>query len=84
MKGIKEFLERYKNTLLKGDFEREEIVQCIKEVSGILLKNNEFKIERFILTLHVSPIKKNHIFLYREKILLLLKEKGVKIISEIR
>lgn len=84
LKGIKEFLERYKKTLLKGDFEREEIVLCIKEISGVTLKPSEFKIERLTLTLRVTPIKKNQIFLYREKILSTFKEKGIKIISEIR
>ena len=84
LKGIKEFLERYKTTLLKGDFEREEIVLCIKEISGVTLKSSEFKIERLTLTLRVTPIKKNQIFLYREKILSTFKEKGIKTISEIR
>jgi hypothetical protein len=84
LKGIKEFLERYKTTLLKGDFEREEIVLCIKDVSGVTLKSSEFKIERLTLTLRVTPIKKNQIFLYRDKILSSLKEKGIKTVSEIR
>ena len=48
LKGIKEFLERYKTTLLKGDIERAEIVDCIKDITGITLKSSEFKIERFI------------------------------------
>ncbi len=83
LKGIKEFLERYKTTLLKGDIERAEIVDCIKDITGITLKSSEFKIERFTLTLRVTPIKKNHIFLYKDVILKTFKTRGINTVIDI-
>lgn len=69
LKGIKEFLERYKTTLLRGDISREEIILSIKEISGVTLKNTEFKIDRGSVVLQTSSIKKNQIFLYRGMII---------------
>ena len=66
LRGIKEFLERYKATLLKGDLERDEIVVCVKNISGVFLKNTEFTIRNKTLHLKVSAVKKNQIFLYKD------------------
>ena len=73
MKGIKEFLERYKLTLLKSDSIRDDIILTIKEITGVILKNTDFKIERNEIVLLTSPIKKNQIFLYKTQILNSLK-----------
>lgn len=84
LKGIKEFLERYKKTLLRSDLIREEITQIINNISGVSLKNNEYKIERGEIVLLTSPIKKNQIFLYKKKIIETLNNGSLQKISEIR
>lgn len=83
MKGIKEFLERYKTTLLKSDSIREDISLTIREITGVALKNSDFKIERNEIVLLVSPIKKNQIFLYKSQILSSLKNTSVHTIVDI-
>lgn len=84
MKGIKEFLERYKQTLFRSDLVREEIIHIIRSISGVELKNSEYKIERGEIILLTSPIKKNQIFLYRKKIIEAVNEGSLQKISEIR
>ena len=83
LKGIKEFLERYKKTLLRGDISREEIILLISDVSGVTLKNSEFKIDRGTVVIQTTSIKKNQIFLYREAIIKKLKTNTTQHIIDI-
>ena len=83
LKGIKEFLERYKTTLLKSDSTREDIILTIFEISGVKLKNSDFKLERHDIILLTSPIKKNQIFLHKGHILESLKRTTSETISDI-
>lgn len=83
LKGIKEFLERYKTTLLKSDLTREDIILTVFEISGVKLKNTDFKIERHELVLLVSSVKKNQIFLYKQRIIESLKKTNNETISDI-
>jgi hypothetical protein len=83
LKGIKEFLERYKQTILRGDTTREGIIRCIKDISGVELKNSDIKIERGVVTLTISSIKKNQIFLFKDHIILMIKKETGQSIYEI-
>ena len=84
IKSIKELLERYKKTLLHSDTTRQEIISCIFEISGVLLKNSEFKLDHGEIILITSPIKKNQIFLYKEQIIENLKQDNPQVVSGIR
>lgn len=83
LKGIKEFLERYKKTLKNFESHHEDIIQSIYNVSGVKLNSSEFKIKNTIITLQTTSIKKNQIFLYKNQIIKKFKDDGVEKITDI-
>ena len=56
LKGIKEFLEQYKKTLLKADDERDIIKESIYVISGVVVLNKDFKINHSIIELKVNSV----------------------------
>ena len=83
LSGIQGFLEEYRKRLFKADGNRQHILSIIKEVSAVSINENEIEIKKNEILLTVDSVSKNQIFLYKEKILRELQEKGVTDIYDI-
>lgn len=83
LKGIKDFLERYKKTLSNFELTHEDIIQSIFNTSGVKLNKSEFTVKNSTIILQTTSIKKNQIFLFKNQILKNIKESGVEKITDI-
>lgn len=83
LKGIKDFLERYKKTLSNFELTYEDIIQSIFNTSGVKLNKSEFTVKNSTIILQTTSIKKNQIFLFKNQILKNIKESGVEKITNI-
>lgn len=83
LKGIKDFLERYKKTLSNFELTHKDIIQSIFNTSGVKLNKSEFTVKNSTIILQTTSIKKNQIFLFKNQILKNIKESGVEKITDI-
>jgi hypothetical protein len=83
LKGIKGFLDKYKQSLFQFDNNQHTIISVIKSISGVELNESDFLIKKHTLELKTNSIKKNQIFLYKTHIISELKNCGITTIFEI-
>ena len=85
MKGIESFLEKFKK-LLKYDREiKKIIIEVVKNIIGVEVKEEDIKIQNKILYIKANPYIKNEIFIKKDLILERLKKSlKNKIIKDIR
>ena len=74
LKGIEQFLERYKKVLLLENNKKEEVINIIKTETGIILKEKQITISKGEITLQVTSVIKNELFLHEKNIFTLLQQ----------
>lgn len=65
---------KYKKVVIQRDQDKEKIITFIQNHTSITLQNNEITLDGKKITLHLSSIKKAHLF--KKNIKQLLKEEG--------
>lgn len=51
--------EKYKKVLHQKQSEKEEVIEILKEITGIIFKENELVLEKKTISFHVSSVKKS-------------------------
>ena len=75
MFDIGSYLEKFKKFSQSREFLRNSVSESIKEVCGIDIDSKNIEVKNFTAKIKERPIIKSEIFLKKEKILELLKEK---------
>lgn len=81
---IESFLQEYRKRLFAQEDKRALLRKIIKEMSGVDVPEENFKLKKGEVFIKGNPMVKNEIFLYKEKILERFKSQGEKGISDIR
>lgn len=84
LSGIQGFLEAYRKRLNLVQDDREAIVAAISRASGIEITAGNLTINRGVITLKTDAVTRNHIFLYKTKILEEIKKSSPKPIFDIK
>lgn len=77
LRGIKDFLERYRKKLEYQDDLRSLVRSIIHECCDLSLTEKEFSIVDGTLLLRTNSVKKSHIYIHKRRIIEELKKKGV-------
>ena len=77
MVEIKDLLKRFDVLINNKEFQFVLIQETLKEILKIEISKNQIKINGNDVYLDIKPIYKNEIFLNKEKIISLLKEKSL-------
>ncbi|HPS21474.1 MAG TPA: hypothetical protein PLO44_01555 [Candidatus Paceibacterota bacterium] len=80
MLEIKDLLNRFSKIILSGEAKKQAIKEALYEAAGILVDTKDISIKNNIVFLNIKPLYKNEIFLKKEKIFSVLKNK----IGEVR
>ena len=56
--------EKYKKVLTQKQIEKKEVIEVLKKISGFEFKEEELSIQKKIISLHISSVKKS-IFLQK-------------------
>jgi len=72
---IKDLLSKFNKILSSSEVRKQVIGEVLLEVVGLEINSKKIKIKNNIVYLDIKPIYKNEIFLKKEKIFNLLKEK---------
>lgn len=72
---IKDLLNRFSNIILSGETKKQVIKEALYEAVGILVSTKDITIKNNIVYLNIKPLYKNEIFLKKEKIFSVLKNK---------
>lgn len=84
MLQLSSFLERFLRLAPTESITRNAVTATVEELCGILLREQDIRIQRGVVLLTVHPIHKNEILLRKGDILLNLKEKHLVLISDVR
>ena len=86
MRGITEYLKKFKHIEPPERTVREVFISTVYSVCGISLKNHEVSLQYQTIFLHCNPIVKNEVLLRRGEILRVCQEGllGKRSIREIR
>lgn len=79
--NIKDYLNKFKIILKEKDDFYDSIIEIINNVINIKINKNNIKIKNNFIFIKSSPIIKSEIFINKDKILSLLKEKNINIID---
>ena len=77
LNNIQQFLEKYRKRLFGEEEKRHAVLAAIKEGSRVVLSEKELAFKNGTIHLHTDPVIKNEIFLHKERILLLCKERNL-------
>lgn len=66
---IKDLLARFEKILTGGEIKKELIVDIVAEITGVIIKKEDLKLQNGVLYLNIKPIYKNEIFIKKEKLL---------------
>jgi hypothetical protein len=69
MRQLTALLERFKNSLGRDTISREMVASCIEELTGIRVLPEQMSLKEGVLSLNISPVKKNEIKLKEQMIL---------------
>ncbi len=83
MNHINSYFSKIAGTILKKGQEKEAIILCIKEITGIELKKHDFVLKNHVLKIKLFGIKRFKIISFKEKIISGLKERNI-IITELQ
>ena len=83
LNNIQQFLEKYRKRLFGEEERLNAVLAAIKDGSSVVLNKKELAVKNGTIYLHAAPAIKNEIFLHKERILLLCKERGLHF-TEIR
>lgn len=69
MRSIQDLLERFKGILETESSKKENIIEIIREITGIILTSQEIDVKHGKLFLKTKPIFRNEILIKKERIL---------------
>lgn len=78
MPEIKDFLDKYKKTLIGAQIQNEILVKILSKAIGHQFKNSDFKIKKSVLFVKGNSYLKSEIYLNKEKILREIKKEGIE------
>ena len=78
LNDIQQFLEKYRKRLFGEEERLNAVLVAIKDGSSVVLNKKELAVKNGTIYLHAAPAIKNEIFLHKERILLLCKERGLR------
>lgn len=82
MFNIQKYLERFSKNLNSIDLHKKQILETIKNNTGIEIQSDDVELKELVLLVKASPGVKNKLFIYKSKILLEIGEKtGLKILD---
>lgn len=85
MNNLGDYLDKFKKIFSSSKFQKDAVLSIIKNVGKIELKPEDIDIKDFKVILKTSPAVKNAVFMYKQKILIALKEElGTNAPNEIR
>ena len=84
MFNIGNYLARFKKLGESEGVFKENAITIFKEVLNLELRADDFSLRNGVLFLRTSPMAKNSIYIKKEKILALLKERTRRTIFDIR
>jgi hypothetical protein len=79
LKGIKEFLERYKKKIEYQDDLRDLVRATIMEICEVNLLDKEFSLTKGEVILNINAVKKSHIHIHKRLIIDELSKRGIAI-----
>ncbi len=68
MLDISNFFQKFLNLELSVRAKQKIIIETIKEITNIELKNDHFELKENYLKLKVNPVFRNEIFMYKAQI----------------
>ncbi|MEK7642561.1 MAG: hypothetical protein AAB392_02070 [Patescibacteria group bacterium] len=77
MLSISQFFEKFKKLQKNDKLLKQTLILTIKEISGAIIKEENLDIKEEKVYLKTSPIVRNQIFMYKEKIENSLKDQKV-------
>lgn len=84
LSNIQSFLESYRKRLNLQQDDRTAIATAINTASGVVITEKDMVINKGVITLKVDAVTRNHIFLYKTKILEEIKKSSPKPIFDIK
>mgnify|MGYP003430101275 FL=1 len=66
---ITDLLGKFSEIINKSDIKKDVVISVLAQFTKKVFKKEDFKIDKDILVLNVSPLVKNEIFIHKEKIL---------------
>ncbi len=84
LSNIQQFLEVYRKKLFAEEDDRKSVLETINTVCGIALVESDVVINKGVITVKTDTTTRNHLFLYKTKILEQLKTRSKKPIFDIR
>lgn len=84
LSGIQGFLEAYRKRLNLQQDDRTALVAAIISASGVQITEKDMTINKGVITLKTDAVTRNHIFLYKTKILEEIKKSSPKPIFDIK
>ncbi|MFA6340770.1 MAG: hypothetical protein WCX27_00815 [Candidatus Paceibacterota bacterium] len=82
MFDIGSYLEKFKNLSQSRNFLRDSVALAVKEACGFDIKTENIIVKSAVARINARPVIKTEIFLKKEKILKILKEKtGGKVVD---
>jgi predicted HicB family RNase H-like nuclease len=84
VKDFSEYLKKFTFLLKDKTAEVRVIIEIIEKVTGATLEEKQLTIKNGILFVSASPLLKNNIYMSKETILSLCKERGVNTVTQIR
>jgi hypothetical protein len=84
LSNIQSFLEAYRKRLNLQQDDRTAIVAAIISASGVQITEKDMTINKGVITLKIDTVTRNHIFLYKTKILEEIKKSSPKPLFDIK
>lgn len=69
MENISSFLNKFKNIVPPERFVKEVFIRVVSNVANITILEKEITVKKNILHIQMSSLKKNELFLHKEKLL---------------
>lgn len=66
---ITDLLSKFSEIINKSDIKKDVVISVLAQFTKKVFKKEDFKIDKDVLVLNVSPLVKNEIFIHKEKIL---------------
>jgi hypothetical protein len=73
MNNLGDYLNKFKKVFQNAQFQKDAVRSVIRNIVKIELGEKDFDVKNYTVTLNVSPVIKNEIFMRKQKILEALK-----------
>lgn len=85
MKKLSSFLDKFKNITPSNKVVEDTVIDVVEEVLDMELEEGQVKLDRNVIYINTSPIRKNRIHIYKHEIIDLLNNRlNKKTVKDIR